>query len=210
MSISGDFASGGVRIEPVTRGPGETPEELYARAAGRLRLPPTAEWGTFPFDGDLRVRPLEPPLAEEPPRHGEGGVGCRRCALPDDAYLWTSENWRLAALQKPSGLPVVVLLETRAHCDFGDLPHALAEELGPLLLRVERAVQAVGGIGRVHVCRWGDGSEHLHWWFLARPARLTQLVGSFSAIWDDILPPLPEERWRANMAAVSAAMASGD
>jgi hypothetical protein len=45
----------------------------------------------------------------------------------------------------------------------------------------------------------GDGSEHLHSWFLARPARIPQLLGSFAAIWDDILPPTPDDVWRANL-----------
>ena len=62
-----------------------------------------------------------------------------------------------------------------------------------MIARVERAVRSVGEIGRVHVCRWGDGSEHLHWWFLARPARLPQLKTNLVAIWDDVLPPLPED-----------------
>jgi len=82
----------------------------------------------------------------------------------------------------------------------------LTRELGPLTQRIERAARSVGEIGRVHVCRWGDGSEHFHLWFMARPARVPQLVGSFAAIWDDILPPLPEERWRANLAAVAATL----
>jgi hypothetical protein len=69
-------------------------------------------------------------------------------------------------------------------------------------------VHEVENVGRVHVCRWGDGSEHLHFWFLARPARLPQVVGSFAAIWDDILPPTPEPIWRANLAAVAHALAS--
>ena len=79
-------------------------------------------------------------------------------------------------------------------------------QLRALLARVERAIRSIGEIGRVHVCRWGDGGEHLHWWFLARPARLPQLIGSFAAIWDDILPPTPEPIWRANIAAVVAAL----
>ena len=185
---------------------GETPEELYARAAGRLRMPPVHEWETFPFEGKLRVRPLEPPVAWEHPRLGEGGVACGRCARPDDAYLWADEHWRLGPLAEPTGLPVVVILESREHYDLADLPDERARELGPLLLRIERAVRTVGDVGRVHVCRWGDGSEHLHWWFMARPARLPQLSGSFAAIWDDILPPLPDDLWRANLAAVAAAM----
>ena len=65
-----------------------------------------------------------------------------------------------------------------------------------LLQRVERAVRAAGGIGRVHIGRWGEGSEHLHWWFMGRPARMRQLSDSFAAIWDDILPPVPEDIWQ--------------
>jgi hypothetical protein len=78
----------------------------------------------------------------------------------------------------------------------------MAAELGTLLARIERAVRAIDGIGRVHVCRWGDGSEHLHWWFMARPARFPQLIGSFAAIWDDVLPPTPEAIWRENLSLI--------
>ena len=184
----------------------ETAEELYARAAGALRMPPVHEWETFPFEGELRPRPLRPPVQREQPRHGEGAVDCRRCAAPDDLYLWTSERWRLYAIG-PTGLPFVGLLEPREHYgEPGDLPDELAAELGVLLGRIERAIRSIGEIGRVHVCRWGDGSEHLHWWFMARPARIPQLIGSFAAIWDDILPALPEHVWRANVAAVADAL----
>lgn len=171
-------------------------------------MPPVDEWETFPFGGELHVRELVAPVEREAPRHGEGGVDCRACSRADDSYLWTNEHWRLGSMSGPTGMPVVVILEPRLHCDIDTLPPELAVELGPLLVRVERAVRVVDGIGRVHVCRWGDGSEHLHWWFLARPARLTQLIGSFAAIWDDILPPLPDELWRANLAAVAAALDS--
>ena len=101
-------------------------------------------------------------------------------------------------------MPVVLLLEPRAHYgEPGDLPDEMAAELGVLLARIERAVRAVDGIGRVHVCRWGDGSEHLHWWFMARPARFPQLIGSFAAIWDDVLPPTPDKIWRDNLALIT-------
>ena len=102
---------------------------------------------------------------------------------------------------------MVLLLEPRAHYgEPGDLPDELAAELGLMIARIERAIRSIGEIGRVHVCRWGDGGEHLHWWFMARPARLPQLIGSFAAIWDDILPPTPEDIWRANLDAVVAAL----
>jgi diadenosine tetraphosphate (Ap4A) HIT family hydrolase len=170
-------------------------------------MPPLDEWETFPFEGEMRTRPLQPPVEAERPRHGEGGVDCTRCAASDDEYLWTGERWRLWAFDRPTGLPVIVLLEPREHLgEPGDLPDDLAAELGVMLARIERSVRTVGEIGRVHVCRWGDGSEHLHWWFMARPARLPQLIGSFAAIWDDVLPPLPEKVWRENLAALKAAL----
>jgi diadenosine tetraphosphate (Ap4A) HIT family hydrolase len=185
----------------------ETPEELRARVAHALRMPPVETWDSFPFDGEMRPRALRPPVEREQPRHGEGGVDCHACAAPDEDYLWTDEHWRLRGLNEPTGLPVIVLLEPRDHIgEPGDLPDQLAAELGVLLARIERAVRSVGEIGRVHVCRWGDGSEHLHWWFMARPARIPQLIGSFAAIWDDILPPTPEAVWRANLAAVVRAL----
>jgi hypothetical protein len=44
---------------------------------------------------------------------------------------------------------------------------------------------------------------------MARPARMPQLRMSFAAIWDDILPPVPEEVWRADNALVGRALAAG-
>jgi diadenosine tetraphosphate (Ap4A) HIT family hydrolase len=187
----------------------ETPEELWERVHQDLRVPPVEEWDTWPFEGELRLRPLARPTERERPRFGEGGVDCRRCAASDDGYLWTNDRWRLFAFEKPTGLPLVVLLEPREHfAEPGDLPDELASEFGLLVTRVERAIRSLGELGRVHVCRWGDGGEHLHWWFMARPARLPQLVGSFAAIWDDILPPTREDAWRADLDALKTALDS--
>ena len=95
--------------------------------------------------------------------------------------------------------------EWREHyAEPGDLPDELAAELGVLQARIERAIRGLGNIGRVHVCRWGDGGAHPHWWFIARPPRLPQLIGSFAAVWDDILPPVPEEQWRADLQTLAA------
>jgi hypothetical protein len=39
------------------------------------------------------------------------------------------------------------------------------------------------------------------------PARTDSAAArNFAAIWDDILPPVPEEIWRANLDAVAAAL----
>jgi diadenosine tetraphosphate (Ap4A) HIT family hydrolase len=185
----------------------ETPEQLYERAKDALRMPPVEEWETWPFDGELLPRRLLPPVGEEKVRHGAGGVECWACTASDDEFLWVNERWRVVPQEGERALPAVVLLMPREHyADPGDLPDELAAEFGVLVARIERAVRAVGEIGRVHVCRWGDGGEHLHWWFIARPARLPQLTGSLIAIWDDVLPPLPEEIWRDNLARLKAAL----
>jgi diadenosine tetraphosphate (Ap4A) HIT family hydrolase len=119
--------------------------------------------------------------------------------------MWEDEHWQLTAIG-PTGLPLVLILEPKEHYDIDTLPAELAAEMGPLLQRIERAIRAVDDIGRVHIGRWGEGSEHLHWWFFGRPARMRQLGDSFAAIWDDVLPPVPEELWRANVEAAAAAM----
>jgi hypothetical protein len=116
----------------------ETPEQFWERARTGLRTPPVEEWDTWPFDGAITPRALEPPVDAEPPRHGVGGVDCMHCQ-PRNVF-WSNENWVLRSLDRPSGLPVVVLLETKRHLDFPDLDDELAAELGPLLLKIERAV----------------------------------------------------------------------
>jgi len=173
---------------------------------GRLPLPSSTAWSSFPYEGDLRVRPVEDVVLPEPPRHGEGGVDCGACAAPDEAYLWTDDQWRLRSTEEPSGLPVVLLLEPRVHADLHDLPAALRAGMGELLCRVEAALTSLGGIGRVHVMRVGDGAEHLHWWFMARPLGLVQARGSFAVEWDDVLPPRPRDEWEADLRRVAAAL----
>jgi diadenosine tetraphosphate (Ap4A) HIT family hydrolase len=187
----------------------ETPEELYARAHAALRMPPLGDWESFPFAGDITLRTLAPPVVAETPRGGQGGIDCDGCSRPDGDYFWTDDTWRLFALP-PSGMPIVVILEPREHLDApGDLSDDMASALGRMLARVERAVRGVGEIGRVHVCRWGDGAEHLHWWFIARPARLPQVTGSLCELWDEVLPPTLETIWADNVARIAAAMDAG-
>ncbi|WP_244876840.1 hypothetical protein [Winogradskya consettensis] len=102
---------------------------------------------------------------------------------------------------------MVLILECRSHLDLGDLTNLLAAELGVMTVRLERAVRSLDGVARVHVNRWGDGSSHLHMWFLARPYGLLQLRGTFLSLWDDILPVIPEEKWLENLAHVAAWLA---
>jgi hypothetical protein len=167
-------------------------------------LPSFTSWPTFPFEGEFRVKQLDEPVSVEPPRHGEDPADCRACSAPDEAYIWVSERWRVRSLDRPTGLPVVVILESRSHLDMGDLPNFLAAELGVMTVRLERAVRSLDGVARVHVTRWGDGSAHLHVWFMARPYGRLQLRGTFLSLWDEILPPISEWQWQENLALVAA------
>ena len=58
-----------------------------------------------------------------------------------------------------------------------DLDDELAGGLGRMIVRLDRAIQAVGGIGRVQVARWGDGGSHFHMWLYGRPRGASQLLG---------------------------------
>src|SRR5690242_16099331 len=155
----------------------------------------------------MRVKPLAAPVDVEPPRSGEDAADCVACNTPDESYIWVSERWRVRAMDRPTGLPIVLILECRSHLDLGDLPNLLAAELGVMTVRLERAIRSLDGVARVHVNRWGDGSAHLHMWFLARPYGRLQLRGTFLSLWDDILPVIPEQQWRENLALVAAWLA---
>ena len=187
----------------------ENAQELYTRSVDDLQTPAVETWDTWPFEGAIRPRALAAPSGE-PVRQGEHGVDCPACAKPDSDYLWTDDTWRLLA-PEPGGLPVVVLVEPRAHYDGpAGMPDDALRDMGAMLGRVERAVLSVGNIGRVHIGRWGEGAEHLHWWFIARPAGFPQLASSMAEIWNDVLPPTPDEVWHDNLARVVAALRAGD
>lgn len=170
-------------------------------------LPSFVNWPSFPFEGQLRTKRLDAAVSVEPPREGEDPESCIACNAPEEAYIWVSERWRVRAMDRPSGLPMVLILESRSHLDLGDLPNLLAAELGVMTVRLERAIRSLDGVARVHVNRWGDGAAHLHLWFLARPVGRLQLRGSFLSLWDDILEPIPEAQWRENLALIAAWLA---
>jgi len=157
----------------------------------------------FPFEGELRLKSLGPLLDAELPRDGEGGRPCLRCDDLLAGVVWSNDRWLVTAAQRTVG-PVTVFLETRAHVDLDGLDDDMAAELGVLTVRLEAAIRAVPGVGRVHVHRWSDGSSHLHLWFMARPARRIEMYGWGNEIWSQILPPLDEEVVRHNLDIVRA------
>jgi hypothetical protein len=170
-------------------------------------LPDFTRWPSFPFEGDIRVKALDDPVDVEPPRKGEDPADCTACGASDDAYIWVSDRWRVRAMDRPTGLPMVLILESRSHLDLGDLPNMLAAELGVMTVRLERAIRSLDDVARVHVNRWGDGEAHLHLWFMGRPQGRLQLRGTFLSLWDEILPSVSEAKWRENLALVAAWLA---
>lgn len=189
----------------------ETADQIYARvqAGGDLPAPSITDWSTFPWvvrDGEIAPRTIAPPAPEEP-RQGENGEDCFLCAADLPGLIWRDENWRVKHLEQ-TGLPLVLILEPIEHYDLADLDETQAAELGILTVRIARIVESLPNITRCQAQRIGDGSEHLHMWFLARPTGLLSVRGSFAAQWDDILPPGPEEIWRADLAEVARKLAT--
>jgi diadenosine tetraphosphate (Ap4A) HIT family hydrolase len=170
-------------------------------------LPAYVDWPLFPFEGELRVKaPMQ--LDADRMRSGEpGGPPCGSCPKDDDAFIWVDDHWRVFAGSEPPSVPVLVFLETRAHVDLDGLDAERAAELGPMIVRLDRAIRAVGKVGRVHVHRWGDGAEHFHLWFYARPVGSIHLAGFGMPLWEPILPPISETDWRANQVTVARALA---
>ncbi|MCW2751311.1 MAG: hypothetical protein JWR83_2421 [Aeromicrobium sp.] len=180
-------------------------DRVYAAtdAEGRLPLPDQAMWEIFPFEPDhLVVKPLDDPEFPEPSRHGEGGVECDACAQPDQA-VWSNANWTLSGLGS-TGLPFAAMLQPRAHLDLDDLSDEQAAELGVLTVRIVRAAGDLPDVARVHVNKWGDGAEHLHVFFFGRPAGLQQLRGSNLALWEEMLPRVPETESAGALQRVAA------
>ncbi|WP_126688230.1 hypothetical protein [Nocardioides ferulae] len=194
----------------------EPADQIHARAVaagpgGRLPNPDFVTWESFPFevvDGALVPKVLAAPT-DEAPRKGEGGQDCFLCADEVPGVIWTNERWRVKHLER-SGLPMVLMLEPIEHLDLPDLDDDLAGELGRITVWLSRIMERLPNVERVHVNRWGDGSAHLHVWFLARPTGLPNLRGTFATLWDDILPPGPEDVWREDLATVARKLATHD
>jgi diadenosine tetraphosphate (Ap4A) HIT family hydrolase len=162
----------------------------------------------FPFTGDLQVKPLEPRVIPEPPRHDTDPAECGSCSRPDSEFIWTDERWRVQALL-PTPVPGVVLLHTRAHHDsFTDMSPDLLGQMGPMIARMERAVESIGEVGRVHLNRWGDGGAHFHLWFIPRPLGALQLRGSCLPMWFDVLPDLDGEASEAPLGMIAEALST--
>ncbi len=162
----------------------------------------------FPFEGDVQVVRLADPLIPEPPRNGEpGGGDCYRCANPDADVIWRDDRWDVRTGFEPIGLPMMAGLAPRQHMALHTLTPEIVTSFGEVVQRLALAIGRIDGVARTHFSRWGDGSEHFHMWFLARPLGLMQLRGAMIAAWNGMLAPIPDEEFRANMVTVASAMA---
>jgi diadenosine tetraphosphate (Ap4A) HIT family hydrolase len=162
---------------------------------------------TMPYEQPLVTKAPGERVIPEPPRRGEpGGEPCAICSGAVTSTLWSDELWTLHA---PVGgsLPGSVWLASREHFDsFADMPPTYAAAFGSVAARVERAVLALGGVGRVHLYRWGDGGAHFHVWFLPRPLGMTEAAGMYLPIWEDVLPNVPDADLEAAAKQVAASM----
>jgi hypothetical protein len=100
-----------------------------------------------------------------------------------------------------------VWLASRAHFDsFADMPDDVATTFAGVCGRVERAVLALGDVGRVHVYRWGDGGAHFHVWFVPRPLGRLDMSGPQLMAWEDVLPPATDDQITQAGHRIAAAM----
>lgn len=173
---------------------------------GRLPMPDMAGWDIFPFEGDISVRQVDEPVVPEPRRHGDDGEPCGACTDGVERAIWVDERWMLVP-QRETPFPIL-MLEPREHLDSVDLDDAMAAELGVISVRLERVLLGLGGVGRVHVMKIGDGSYHLHLWFFARPEGFLQVRGSSLSDWSDALPVMPDDEWRDLQREIAAGMAA--
>jgi diadenosine tetraphosphate (Ap4A) HIT family hydrolase len=148
----------------------------------------------LPYIEPLTPREPGERVIPEPPRRGEpGGEPCGLCGGKATGAVWSDEHFSLHPPVHGS-LPGAVWIASREHVDsFCDLSPEAAAAFGPLIGRVERAILALGDVGRVHLYRWGDGGAHFHVWLMPRPLGMLEASGMMLPLWEDVLPNVTDE-----------------
>jgi hypothetical protein len=173
-----------------------------------LSAQPLLDHPMMGFAGELRMKPLEPMLVPEQPRHGELDPSeCGHCTR-GDWWLWRDEHWHVSGMDD-TGLPFWGGLAPNDHLLLHELSPEVLATMGEVVQRFAGAIKALPGVGRTHFARWGDGSAHFHLQFYARPLGMMQGRGYMLAVWDDVLPKTDPELIAANKRQVAAAMAAG-
>src|SRR4029453_15370769 len=148
----------------------------------------------LPYTEPLTVREPGERVIPEPPRRDEaGGEPCGLCGGHATAPVWEDEHFSLHPPIQGS-LPGAVWLASREHVDsFSTLSRGAGAAFGPLAARIERAILALGDVGRVHLYRCGDGGAHFHVWFIPRPLGMLEASGMMLPLWEDVLPNVTDE-----------------
>jgi diadenosine tetraphosphate (Ap4A) HIT family hydrolase len=162
---------------------------------------------SLPYVEPLVVREPAPRQIPEPPRRGEpGGEPCGICTGRATLAVWSDDDW---TLHPPAGgsLPGAVWIASRQHFDsFADMPDDVASTFAGVVARAERAILALGDVGRVHLYRWGDGGAHFHVWLIPRPLGMVEAAGMMLPVWEDVLPNVSDEALAAAAQRVADAM----
>ncbi|MFZ1881812.1 MAG: hypothetical protein WAU41_16860 [Gaiellaceae bacterium] len=162
---------------------------------------------SLPYAEPLTVREPAARQIPEPPRRGEpGGPPCGICTGLATTALWSDEHW---TLHPPVGgsLPGAVWIASKEHFDsFADMPEEVAASFAGVVARAERAILALGDIGRVHLYRWGDGGAHFHVWLIPRPLGMVEAAGMMLPVWEDALPNVDDAELTAAAKRVADAM----
>lgn len=183
-----------------------------ARAAagddGRLAPGGMAGWEVFPFEVySLRVRPLEEYADPEPDRRKDP-ADCRFCQALGRPELVLHEGDHLTVIRTGgTSLVFTANVVSREHAPLDDLADDGLAELGLLVGRTHRALQALPKVGNVHINKWENGTGHLAVVLLARPRGVLQLRGSNLPLWADMLPPVPEQQYAERADRVRRALA---
>ncbi|MGH3359272.1 MAG: hypothetical protein ACRDO7_10750 [Nocardioidaceae bacterium] len=127
----------------------------------RLSAAPLLESPLFGFEGDLRLRPLEPMLVPERPRQGErDATDCFHCTRGKAEAIWRDDVWHVGHPPR-IGLPFFAGLAPNAHVRLDELAGDELTTFGGVVQRLAAAVASIDGVARTHFSRWGDGGESL-------------------------------------------------
>ena len=175
---------------------------------GRLPLGSMPDWDVFPFEREgLRARPLTEHADPEPDRR-KAPADCRTCQALERTSQVLHTGERLAVVRPgATSLPFVANVVTRQHVLLDDLDDDAHVELGRLLAWTYAAVQALDGVGNVHITKWENGTGHFSMNVMARPRGVLQLRGSNLPVWADMLPNIPQAEYDARADVVRAALA---
>jgi diadenosine tetraphosphate (Ap4A) HIT family hydrolase len=109
---------------------------------------------------------------------------CYACRLTGGAdplpggRIYATEHWVVEHCTGPLGAGTLIVKPFRHCLHLADLTREEAQEIGPLLQRVSRAVQALTEADQVYVCLWSHAGWH--------PAHIHFVVQAAWNRWQDV------------------------